>query len=84
MSKRTLKANPSNPAAESLTDFIDQVEKIVVRWSPGREYYPWFRGINDATYSLVPRIYRPGYRHLEEDNYRVDFKLRARGPIFLR
>ena len=42
-----------------------------------REVTPWFRGNRDAAWNLLPGACRPEYRHLNEDDYRREFKLRA-------
>ncbi len=67
-----------NRPIKNLAAFIREIEKITLDWAPDREFYPWFRGQGNTNWSLVPSVYRPGYREiLEEDEYRYEFKLRA-------
>jgi hypothetical protein len=50
--------------ATSVAHFLDQVERLILLWTPDRGHYPWFRGHGDARWSLVPKIYRPENKRL--------------------
>jgi hypothetical protein len=64
-----------------LSRFIEEVERIISDWSPDREFYPWLRGVQDSSYSLIPRIYRPECKTIlrwdKEGEIRLDFKRHA-------
>jgi len=61
-----------------LSRFIEEVERIISDWSPDREFYPWFRGVPDTSYPLIPRLYRPECKTIlewdKEGEIRLDFK----------
>jgi hypothetical protein len=60
-----------------LSVFLREVERIVEAWSPERDFYPWFRGHKNVNWSLLPKILRPEYRDLAEEDFRWEFRLRA-------
>jgi hypothetical protein len=70
---------------ERVTDFsayVKTVERVKARWWDhwGERVDPWFRGVSDERYSLVPGVYRPPIADSEdfdEDDYRDEFTLRA-------
>lgn len=63
---------------DSLSKYCDLIGKIVERWSDARqgEMRPWYRGVSDGSYSLLPGLYR--YMHLDEEEIRSEFQLKAR------
>jgi FRG domain len=62
----------------NVAQYLRKVEEIVLEWAPQRQFYPWFRGHGDSTWELKPRVYRPEFRRiLDEDQYRHQFKLKA-------
>src|SRR4028119_638219 len=66
-------------AVETLPEYLAFIAEKASSWvrSVGNYFKPWFRGHHDATWSLLPSVYRDDYSGLSEDNCRQDFKLRA-------
>lgn len=63
----------------SLSEFLDIVEKIISKWTQPQYFAPWFRGVGRASHNLVPSLYRrKTWSHVEEFNFRDDFRFRAR------
>src|SRR2546427_12382459 len=63
--------------AQSVATFTRVVAEIIKGWSAagsGR-VDPWFRGLEDAAYELLPGAYR--YKIADEDELRAEFKRRA-------
>jgi FRG domain len=77
--KRVSRKKPtSKQPITSLSTYLEEVERIVLEWAPRRQFYPWFRGHGESTWPLTPRVYRPEFRKiLDENQYRYQFKLRA-------
>src|SRR5437016_5182233 len=65
--------------AVSLREFLKIVAEVKKRWLKywGKEVDPWFRGVSNADYSLVPGAYRIDDKDFDEDDYRDQFELRA-------
>ena len=90
-STNTARPHPSTTTATSLAQFLQEVEKLVERWTPpGVDWYvsPWFRGHSDIRWDLEPGWYRqaaPGRKKgdawYNEHNLLLEFKLRA--PLYL-
>lgn len=72
--------NPVKRISE-LSSFIEEVERVISDWSPDRDFDPWFRGVQNSSYSLVPRLYRPECKTIlhwdKEGEIRLDFKRHA-------
>jgi hypothetical protein len=70
---------------EEVADFsryVKVVERVKAGWWNhwGERVDPWFRGVSDKNYSLVPGVYRAPMLNSEdfdEDDYRDEFSLRA-------
>lgn len=70
---------------ESVNDvvgYLRAVERVKEQWWDdwGTRVDPWFRGLPDARFALVPGMYRPPIvdnTDVDEDDYRDEFKLRA-------
>ncbi len=60
-----------------VSEFLDIVLKITDEWNDDDEgeLYPWFRGVNDTSYSLLPGTYRKKIQ--EEGEIFNEFKLKA-------
>jgi hypothetical protein len=58
----------------TLGEFVSSVEQVQQRWTDKSDgfIYPWFRGLPDAEFSLLPGLYRGGEDE-NEDSYRHDF-----------
>ncbi|MDF0676600.1 MAG: FRG domain-containing protein [Nitrospira sp.] len=74
MSKRWRKVH-----AKDLSGFMALVEEKWIEWSDvsGDDIEPWFRGHADASWGLVPGLYRSPFNRVDEDQYRHEFRLRA-------
>lgn len=66
-----------NAPVRSLGEFIDQATVVANRWCEDQYFAPWFRGHSRASDKLLPSIYRPKNRTLNELDCRFDFRLRA-------
>jgi len=78
MAKKGQKVLSLKPVGD-LATFLREVECVVESWSPTRDFYPWFRGqgCGDDRWPLVPKLYRPEFQKLDEDDFRKEFQLRA-------
>jgi FRG domain len=68
---------------ESLAEFVDETSSLRDEWFPTEQTWgPWFRGQANATWHLIPGLYRhrtttrPDLRYLE-DELRQEFLVRA-------
>jgi hypothetical protein len=74
MARKTTSLQP----VRSLADFLTETERVVMAWAPSRDFYPWFRGHGDASWPLIPSLYRTENREfLDEDDFRDEFRRRA-------
>jgi hypothetical protein len=72
------KADIEEFIVSGLSEFITCVRSIVNQWSSDKEtLYPWFRGQSSSEWDLLPSIYRNPQTQSFEDEYRIDFKLKA-------
>lgn len=69
---------PQRRKVDSLASYLSEVERHITKWATTRERGApvWFRGHDDAAWSLAPGFYRPGVRP-DEVRYRHDFSQRA-------
>ncbi len=64
----------------TLESFLKSVEDIRDRWGSGsarcvgEEEPPWYRGQGDASWGLVPKIYRPEFACADERELRHEFQ----------
>jgi len=70
-------------SAASVSEFVNVVTDLTKPWFPEKTWGPWFRGQNEASWDLVPTLYRDvpparGIRALE-DEIRQEFEVRAPG-----
>jgi hypothetical protein len=71
-------SNAETRKVKSVSNYLFRVDQIIRTWAPDREFDPWFRGHGDATWPLVPSLYRQENKKLvEEDDFREDFRRRA-------
>jgi hypothetical protein len=79
MARRSRKAVATPLRAQSLPAFLRTVADIKTAWLRywDQEVDPWFRGVSNAGYSLVPGAYRIDGSDFDEDDYRDQFALRA-------
>ncbi len=56
---------------------MEQAIRVRDRWCKKVNFAPWFRGQPSTSYGLIPSIYRPSNRSLDELDCRFDFRLRA-------
>jgi len=69
-------------SSRSITEYIDAVENVLDGWdNVDSSTHAWFRGQSNATWSLLPRLYRPTENASRERQMFRDFKLRA--PAFI-
>lgn len=74
--------------AESIVDLFQHVNAIgkfwEERWSPSPMRF-WFRGADDANFTLDPGLLRPPYlnQHLENTEYSLSVDFRVRGRPYL-
>jgi hypothetical protein len=69
----------------SLADFIGAIHATQIEWEQADDAWldPWFRGVSNADYGLLPGLYRPQWDQsrekydLDEEDFRVDFKLKS-------
>jgi hypothetical protein len=64
---------------KSVSEFVRTIENIGEEWvsKVDNDFNPWFRGHRDATWKLLPQIYRSDYDKEYEEMYRRDFQLKA-------
>ena len=67
---------PKSLPVESIADFVKTVCEIRDRWTGGGYFDPWFRGQQDASWSLRPGLYR---LDLEEDEEEIRSEFQRRG-----
>jgi hypothetical protein len=64
----------------SLGGYLQAVTQVKTRWEQSEgaiAMTAWFRGHEDASWSLIPSIYRPEFARLPEYECRRDFRRRA-------
>jgi FRG domain len=85
-SRRWQRRRPARRYSEervtNFSEFVRIVERVKERWWAhwSERVDPWFRGVSDTSYSLVPGVYRPpivNSKDFDEDDYRDEFTLRA-------
>lgn len=70
-------ATTRKTAIRSVGEFIDRVTDLTDDWCADQKFVPWFRGQTSRTHALLPSIYRPKNRSLDELDCRFEFRLRA-------
>jgi len=70
-------ARARNTPVRSVGEFIDRAAGVADQWCNDQYFAPWFRGQSRITDDLLPSIYRPQNRSLNELDCRFDFRLRA-------
>jgi hypothetical protein len=67
--------------AANIPEFLRVVTDLTAPWFPEKTWGPWFRGQRDATWNLVPSLYRvdPPARGIRvlEDEIRQEFEVQA-------
>ena len=71
------RATARNTPVRSVGEFIDRATEVTDRWCETQTFIPWFRGQPSHSHRLLPSIYRPKNRRLEELDCRFEFRLRA-------
>lgn len=71
---RTFRKKHSIQVVDSLSAFLNEVDRIVKLWNPkGEDANPWFRGHRQSSWELTPKIYRPEFKNVKEDDFRWEF-----------
>jgi hypothetical protein len=74
MSSKKLRKKHNVQLVDSLWGFLSEVDRIVQLWNPeGKEHNPWFRGHSQSSWKLTPKIYRPEFQDIKEDDLRWEF-----------
>jgi hypothetical protein len=69
----------------TLAEYLEAVHRTHAEWERADDGWidPWFRGVSNADFGLVPGLYRPQWKDsqdrcdLDEDDFRVDFWLKS-------
>jgi hypothetical protein len=67
----------------SLDAYVKTILDIWKAWNKDQSeiMHPWYRGVSDASFALLPTLYRDGCNPNVENDLRLDFQLKA--PSFL-
>lgn len=72
------------PKMGAMSVYLERLKELRDAWAPakrahfrGDEQPLWFRGHQDASWKLTPKIYRPEYLGTDENEIRNDFQSRA-------
>src|ERR1035441_4769614 len=75
-------------AVTSIPEYAEWVEQVFVQSTDRRGYYeaPWFRGIGDARFRLLPGLYRSpeGKTKFADDELRSEFSRKALPLVVLQ
>lgn len=66
------------PKIQKLSEYLELVQEVSGQWqTQGTTIQPWFRGQEQATWSLVPGLYRGSIKSTLERELVRDFRLRS-------
>ena len=75
MNPKTFRQKNNIQPVDSLSAFLSEIDRIVKLWNPeGKEHNPWFRGHSLSSWKLTPKIYRPEFEDIKEDDLRWEFR----------
>jgi hypothetical protein len=80
--KKPTRKETTELRAHDLSEFVNIFTRIANKWSERAGgyiiyFHPWFRGHQDASWTLLPKLYRSEYTSVDEDDSRKEFKLKS-------